>query len=148
MNGQSMEPTLHDGQIIFVEKQIQEIERGDIVVFMPRVDIARTHYIKRIIWLPWETIKFQSGAVFIKKIGDQDFSLLEESYLDTQSQNQTLLPLYSEYSEFTIPDKSYWLMWDNRHNSADSRLCFMSCYGKSENAHFIEKDQITGKVIP
>lgn len=40
--------------------------RGDVVVIKPHVDKNREHYIKRVIALPGDIIKFESGSVFIK----------------------------------------------------------------------------------
>lgn len=41
--------------------------RGDVVVITPHVDKQREYYIKRVIGLPGDTIRFEDGNVFIKK---------------------------------------------------------------------------------
>jgi signal peptidase I len=40
--------------------------RGDVVVIKPHVDKTREHYIKRIIALPGDIIKFESGSVYVQ----------------------------------------------------------------------------------
>ncbi len=40
--------------------------RGDVVVIKPHVDKNREHYIKRVIGLPGDIIRFESGSVFIQ----------------------------------------------------------------------------------
>src|SRR5215218_3064218 len=80
VEGTSMEPNLHNGERIFVNKLIYyglpALRRGDIVVFW-YPDNPSKSYIKRIIWLPGETVTLCSGKVLIN--GNQ----LEEPYIDS-----------------------------------------------------------------
>jgi len=55
--------------------------RGDVVVIKPHVDKVREHYIKRVIALPGDAIKFESGSVYIRVTGDDSFVQLQEPYL-------------------------------------------------------------------
>lgn len=55
--------------------------RGDVVVIKPHVDKAREHYIKRVIALPGDIIKFESGSVYIQIKGNDKFVQLREPYL-------------------------------------------------------------------
>lgn len=124
-------------------------ERGDVVVITPHVDRDREYYIKRVIGLPGDTLKFEDGNVFIKKSdsGSGEFIQLNESYLSPSNKGNTRLPDSVEQNIFKIPEGYYWVMGDNRNNSADSRQCFQNCYGNSETAHFIKRKDIIGKVL-
>ena len=55
--------------------------RGDVIVIRPHVDKVREHYIKRVIALPGDAIKFESGSVFIRVSGTDDFVQIQEPYL-------------------------------------------------------------------
>ncbi|MDF2543713.1 MAG: hypothetical protein K0S47_3431 [Herbinix sp.] len=98
-------------------------DRGDIVVF-PFPDDVSVDYIKRIIGLPGETIEGKDGLVYI------DGEPLEEDYV--------LDPLDSDFGPYVIPEDSYFMMGDNRTDSADARYW--------ENK-FVHKKDIKGQAI-
>ncbi|MBU1953900.1 signal peptidase I, partial [Patescibacteria group bacterium] len=66
VDGPSMEPTFHGGEIIFVERVAAEAtyRRGDLVVFS-FADKPDYYYVKRIIGLPGETVKIISDGVYV-----------------------------------------------------------------------------------
>ena len=121
--------------------------RGDVVVIKPHVDKTREHYIKRVIGLPGDIIKFESGAVLLKVVGSDKFVTLNESYLSTSNSGHTYLPDYIEGNQFLVPADTYWVMGDNRQNSADSRQCFQNCFGVGTSAHFIKRANVIGRVL-
>ena len=141
-NGSSMEPTLHDKDYILINRFDKELSRNDMVIFK----VGNSNYIKRIIWLPGETIKFESGSVFIKGSWSSDFQKIDEPYLSPINKDKTFFPVYLEQSEFLIPSHKFWVMGDNRMNSADSRSCFSSCQRDDTN-HFVRDEDIIGKLI-
>ena len=62
----SMVPNFYQKDWIIVEKITQRFwtfERWDVIVFV--APWKTSPYIKRIIWLPWETVLFQDGEVYI-----------------------------------------------------------------------------------
>ncbi len=121
--------------------------RGDVVVITPHVDKQREYYIKRVVALPGDIIRFEDGNVFIKKTNSEKFIMLSEKYLSIANSGQTRLPEHVEGNQFLIPEWYYWVMWDNRNNSADSRSCFRNCIGTEVTAHFIKRKDIVGKVL-
>ncbi len=127
--------------------KLSDPKRWDVVVITPHVDKNREYYIKRVIWLPGEIIRFSSGIVFIKKNDADSFVQLYEPYLSLANSGNTFLQDYIEGDEFTIPDNMYWIMGDNRNNSADSRSCFRNCFWVEVTAHFIKRRDIIGKVL-
>ncbi len=124
-------------------------QRWDVVVITPHVDKDREYYIKRIIALPGDTIKFADGNVYIKQSDtiSWEFIMLDEKYLSSSNKGNTRLPDSVEQNIFKIPEWYYWVMGDNRNNSADSRQCFQNCFTGSEAAHFIKRSNVIGKVL-
>ena len=84
--------------------------RGDVVVIKPHVDKNREHYIKRVIGLPGDIIKFESGSVYLKPNGKESFIQLKEPYLMFSNSGHTYLPEYIEGNQFLIPENTYWVM--------------------------------------
>jgi signal peptidase I len=121
--------------------------RGDVVVIKPHVDKTREHYIKRVIGLPGDVIRFESGSVYLKVSGGENFVKLSEPYLSVSNSGHTYLPDYVEGNQFLVPAGTYWVMGDNRQNSADSRQCFQNCFGAKVEAHFIKRSNVIGKVL-
>ncbi len=100
-----------------------EPERGDIIIFrFP--DDEDILYIKRIIGMPGDTVEIHDGGVYI------DGSLLDEPYLKVTTEG--------EFGPYTVPEGHYFMMGDNRNNSADSRFW--------DNT-FLEREKIVGKAV-
>ncbi len=106
IDGSSMEPTLHNGEYVLINRlvyKLHAVERGDVIVF--RRD-GRRDYIKRVIGLPGEMIEIRSGKVFV------DGRYVPESYLKE-------LGVYSMEPRSVGPNE-YFVLGDNRNNSSDS----------------------------
>jgi len=132
---ESMVPTLEIGQRVLVDRvsfKFGEPDRGDIVVFKPpegqpstcgvrRADDqpcprgttgrSDTNFIKRVVAVPGDRVKIMEGAVYIN--GERQ----REPYarLDPECGTCNLT------REITIPEDHYYMMGDNRGESADSR---------------------------
>lgn len=127
VDGQSMVPTLHDGERLFVNKFIYRFhppERGDIIVFTPHGAPGKK-YIKRVIGLPGETLYIREGTTYIN--GEP----LQEKYI-----NGTMRGNFGPYQ---VPENSVFVMGDNRNHSADSR--FPGIVG------YVDYDSISGKAF-
>ena len=111
----SMEPTLKVGDKVLVNKlsyHLHGVHRGDVVVFKrPPNDYAPDikDLIKRVIGLPEETISAQGGHVYIN--GRE----LAEPWLPKNVVTTNFAPVH-------VPAGNYFVMGDNRSNSADSRV--------------------------
>lgn len=107
VDGSSMDYTLEDGQLVFVNKlvyRLNDIERFDIVVLKNNVDNDKI--IKRVIGLPNETIEYKNNVLYINgKKTDVDFD-------------------YAKTDDFEMKtgDGEYLVLGDNRGVSKDSRM--------------------------
>ncbi|MCC5778094.1 signal peptidase I [Nitratireductor sp. B36] len=118
-----------------------EPERGDVVVFKfppnPSID-----YIKRVVGLPGDKIQMREGVLYIndkaverEKIGeinDPDITEMDrpvDVYRETlpngvsyETLDLTANGIGDNTREFIVPEGHYFMMGDNRDNSADSRF--------------------------
>jgi len=155
INGQSMYDSYYDKEIILVDRyslntfgwiKKQNIRRWDVVVLEPEVDKDKKYYIKRVVWMPWEELKIEKGNVFIKKKWEKKFIKLDEKYLNKENYGHTLV--YWKISiTYKIPKWKYFVMWDNRNHSTDSRACFSYNCNITDRDNFISSDKIIGKVL-
>lgn len=113
----SMEPTLHVGDRLIVDKISEAwspLHRGDVVVFTPPIQLQeigydpRQAFIKRVIAQSGQTVRVSQGCVYI------DGSALKEPYV-------LEAPTY-EMAPFTIPLGYLFVMGDNRNDSNDSHV--------------------------
>jgi signal peptidase I len=138
----SMAPTFHERDFIIVDKITKRLDilgRWDVIVFVP--EWKNTPYIKRIIWLPGETVKIKDWSVFICDILWENCKELVEPYLSEDVQTKTRC----WKTEFQIED-GYFVLWDNRGFSTDSLCCFgLGCY---DGANYeVQNKDIIGRVL-
>ena len=133
---ESMVPTLEIGQRVLVDRvsyRFSDPDRGDVVVFKPPAgadrnscgvepppdaacaeptkDRSDTNFIKRVVGLPGDRLKVIDGSVYIDgKRQEEDFARLDPS-----------CSICNLPQEITIPEDHYFMMGDNRGESADSR---------------------------
>lgn len=132
VEGSSMDPTLKDGDRLFVNKTLQfigELEKGDIVIIDGKEENIR--YVKRIIGLPGDKVSAENGSVYVNG------KRIEEPYLESNEEDaeQMGMLLTNDFEEIEVPEGSYFVMGDNRLNSMDSR----------NGLGLIESDRILGK---
>ena len=129
----SMEPTLHDGDYIFLSRQsytFGEPKRGDIIVFHTELKTetgSEKLLIKRIIGLPGDVIDIEDGLVYLNG------ELLEEDYIPAGG----TMP-HDAGSHFEVPEDSLFCLGDNRGVSKDSRY---------SDVGYIKIDEVVGKAV-
>ena len=172
----SMEPNLLVGDRLFVSKYsygyskhsfpfsppilnkrifFTEPKRGDVVVFKTPTD-NRTDYIKRLIGLPGDIIRFIDSNLYLnnneimkslKSEKDEiycgnriiDVFTFEESLPNGKSFTTVYLKNfpYQNSDKFVVPENHFFFLGDNRDCSKDSR--FLSSVG------YVHKDNLVGK---
>lgn len=106
VNGESMMTTLHENDIMILDKigmKLNGIDRFDIVV----IQTGNTKIIKRVIGLPGETIEYKDNKLYIN---DKE---LKDSYGSQVTY---------DFEKIEIPVDSYYVLGDNRTDSVDSRI--------------------------
>jgi signal peptidase I len=161
----SMEPTLLDGDFIFVNKfvyglrlpvintkivEIGEPQHGDVVVFRLPSDPS-VNYIKRVVGLPGDVVEYDDST---KRLtingmeipmhlvgpfeGDPYTELAEE---DLGKHDHELLlrrGAVSRGGKYVVPPGHYFMMGDNRDNSRDSRF---------EGVDFVPEENLVGRAV-
>lgn len=119
VEGASMDPTLHDGDRLIVNKLIsivqEEPARGDIVIIKDKeVD---KHYVKRVIGLPGDTVEMKDDKLLVNG------KKLDEPYLTkNRSKAETMgMQLTEDFGPIEVPNGELFVMGDNRLRSMDSR---------------------------
>lgn len=134
VEGSSMEPSLHSGQYLLVNKAVyfniatddlnrmlpvlqlptdQVIfplgspQRGDVAVFRYPEDPTRD-FIKRVIALPGDMVEVKAGYVYVNGVR------IDEPYIYER-------PNYPVAAE-KVPPEHYFVLGDNRNNSHDSHI--------------------------
>jgi signal peptidase I len=113
VDGHSMEPTLHNTELILVDKWtylFRKPARGDVIVFIAPPQPSQD-YVKRIIGLPGDIITIQNTTVYVNGVR------LNESYVVPTNQGNP----YPSFVNRVVPPDSYLVLGDNRAGSSDSR---------------------------
>ncbi len=113
VDGESMMPTLQNGERLVISNLFYEPTAGDIVVLCGEADREEgKNLIKRIIATEGQTIDidFEAGEVYVDGQKLDEPYILEPTYLD----EGTEFPL-------TVPEGEIFVMGDNRNGSRDSR---------------------------
>ena len=132
----SMIPTLEIQDKILVEKLTNKLTsesnlsklKNKIIVFNVPDQLINAGYeadtalIKRVIGVPGDKIEVKEGNLFLNDIA-------QDNYISDKNINYSIGPL-------VVPDKSLWVMGDNRNNSMDSHI-----WG------FLPYEKIIGKAI-
>lgn len=125
--GVSMEPTLYNGQRIYINSflyLISSLKRGDVVVFLPNGNEHAHYYVKRVVAVPGDSVLISSGILYVNG---------EESPWVTEK----LADAGIAANEFTVQNGEYFCIGDNPGNSEDSR---------SPNIGPVREADIIGKV--
>ncbi|HMM06741.1 MAG TPA: signal peptidase I [Clostridiales bacterium] len=124
VSGKSMEPTLHEGDVILFWKLSRSYEKGEIVLIKTN---GQVDYVKRVCAVPNDTVTIDdaSGCLFVN--GERQ----AEPYIDESTYSKTEV----EYP-LVLSEQEYFVLGDCRSVSWDSRS-----YGA------VHGEQMDGKVI-
>lgn len=132
VDGRSMYPTLKDGEFGFTNVGgvlLNGVERGDIVVVTMEEEGQKTHWVKRVIGLPGDTVSCVNDVVYING------KVLDETKYIAPDYRQSLVDKFGyfnkvpnadntnvlDFEEVKLKDDEYYVMGDNRPYSKDSR---------------------------
>jgi signal peptidase I len=114
IDGHSMEPSFHNGELIIVDKWSYLFStpgRGDVLVFIAP-DAHTLDYIKRVIGLPGDVITIQNNIVFVNN------KSLNERYVSPANNGAINDKVFQN---MVVPANTYFMLGDNRAGSSDSR---------------------------
>ncbi len=127
--GDSMEPSLYNGQGILVDKALSKIispKTGDIIVFLPNGNINSHYYVKRVVATPGDKVQIIDGSLYINdeiRVEDDDiYDKMEDAGIAAN-------PIKLQSGE-------YFVLGDNRNSSEDSRTA---------NIGIVKSGMIVGK---
>jgi len=123
IKGNSMEPAMADGEIVFI-RQTKEVEQGEIVGFYYGGRIL----LKRVIGSAGDHINIDGdGNVYING------EMLEEPYVAEKNLGKCELEF-----PYEVPEGMVFVLGDNLSVSIDSRIRSIGC---------VEREQIVGKAV-
>ncbi len=130
VSGNSMNPTLKDGEFGYVNKTsdaIKNIKRNQIIIF--KSNKRNSLLVKRVVGLPNETLFFTlDGRLYID---DQE---IPQSYIDREIIKKTTSNGLFVNEKIKLGDNEFFVLGDNRGNSFDSM----------HGLGFVKKEEIQG----
>ena len=106
--GESMSPTLKNGDSALATRTFTDLTRGDVVGFRYPKDESKS-FVQRVIGLPGDRIEMRQGHVIVND------KPLAETYVAEGNRSQ------DSWGPLTVERGRYFMMGDNRRNSSDSR---------------------------
>ena len=112
VSGDSMNPTLYDGNKMLVSDLFYHPKQGDVVIFRKDEYDPDKALVKRVIATEGQVVNidFDNGVVYV------DGEPLEETYVNSPTNNKE-----DFIGPKTVPEGCVFLMGDNRNASTDSR---------------------------
>lgn len=122
VSGDSMNPTLENGNVVLSSNIIFTVDRNDIIIYR---DHNGFDVVKRVIGLPNDIITIRNGSIFVNG------EMMNEPYITGAS---------NDMGEVVVPKDAYFVVGDNRTpgESLDSR---------SSNVGPIHKSTVQGEVL-
>lgn len=130
--GESMMPTLHDKDKVFVSK-LSDIDRMDIVIFHSD---QKEDYVKRVIGLPGDTIKYENDKLYVNNLKvEEKFLMSYPAYQHPEENFTEDFDLEELTGSSKVPPNKLFVLGDNRISSLDSRYF-----------QFINQEEVIGEV--
>ncbi len=126
--GTSMETSLHNGQVVFLNRVVYNIlqpSRGDVIAFRPNGNVNAHYSVKRVIAVPGDTVQIMNGVLYLN--GEPQDEMFDDQIADAGVAEDLM----------KLGEDEYFVMGDNCNSSEDSR---------SVNLGNIKKEYIVGKV--
>lgn len=108
VDGNSMQPTLKDNDIILYYKSKKNIKRFDIIIFKRNNNL----FIKRVIGLPGDSIKYIDNTLYVND------NPIEEDFQKSITNDFNISDITSSD---VIPNNKLFVLGDNRLFSTDGR---------------------------
>ena len=121
--GNGMEPALHNGQILIIDK-IGSVPEGDVIAFYYNNKVL----VKRVIAVSGDWVDIDDdGTVYVNG------NPISEPYVTEKAFGNCDIEL-----PYQVPDEKYFMMGDHRSVSVDSRSTLIGA---------ISQEQIVGKIV-
>lgn len=117
--GRSMSPTIEPGDR-FMTGKWRRPGRWDLVVYWGGDPEEPTKYVKRLIGLPGERLKFEGGSLYVNGHGAEAPAVLV-GRMQAAAGPMRVMPRYREGEEIALGANEYFFIGDNVDLSADSR---------------------------
>lgn len=127
--GDSMRPTLQNGEIVLMNRLIYNAskpKRGDVIAFKPNGNENAHYSIKRVVGLPGETVQIKDGTIYIN--GEEHVKDIYTFEIES--------PGIAE-DPVKLSEGEYFVMGDNHTSSDDSRMA---------DVGNVKREDIYGKV--
>ncbi|MEG2119740.1 MAG: signal peptidase I [Pseudoflavonifractor sp.] len=113
VEGHSMEPTLHDNDLLLLQSLGYTPRQGDVVVLAKPFANITGPIVKRVVATGGQSVEidYAAGTVTV------DGVVLDEPYIKEPMWE----PDFEHQSSVVVPEGSIFVMGDNRNNSSDSR---------------------------
>ena len=129
VSGRSMEPQLHNQDIVLMDKiwyAFHKVDRFDVIAFQKSTDGEESLYLKRVIGLPGETVRIADGTVYIDEKALDMHGLVDEVAIPGMA-----------VQSVTLGEEEYFVLGDRTQVSEDSRFTSIGA---------VKKSQICGKI--
>ena len=130
----------YGAEVPFTARRLPALEhpqRRDVILFRPPAD-PRTYYIKRVVGIPGDTVAMKDGVLLVNGVTQSEpyvIHMMDPSIdpvdVDFRWQRQFLVrsaaaagnqhPSRNNWGPLVVPERSYFVLGDNRDNSSDSR---------------------------